>query len=123
MGIKRLIALLPLVLSLSIPTVFAQNKSVIIHGRITDPSHKGITFAAVQNTNSGTGINSDARGFYILKTTLPAALDAFALGFNILQKLVNETGSDSIEVNFELSENPEELKTVTITANHPPPKY
>lgn len=120
MRLKRYSRLIVFTLFLSINSAFAQHKTVVFHGRITDKQHKGIPFAAVQNTNTGTGINADARGFYLLKTTLPAALSVFTLAYNIQRKEVNESKTDTVEIDFELEENPEELQAVTIKASHPP---
>jgi hypothetical protein len=120
MGLKHFIGRITFTVLLGIPFAHAQNKQVIVHGRIYDKGHNAIPYAAVQNINTSDGINSNARGFYILKTTLPASLQAFALGYNIEKTQIAQSDKDSVEMDFELSESPAQLQAVTIKASYAP---
>lgn len=91
------------------------SQRIVIKGRVIDKNHLGIPFAAVQNINTGSGINADMKGFYILKTTLPATVTSFALGYLSQQQLVQTATTDTIEMNFELASDASQLQTVTIT--------
>jgi len=117
MGLKQFSGLIALTFLVNIS--YAQ-KLVVIHGRICDNTGKGIGYAAIQNTNTAQGINSDARGFFILKTRLPISLEAFALGYNTGKKEIEKSDKDTVELNFTLEENAAELRPVTISANHLP---
>jgi hypothetical protein len=116
MGLRIHIGLILSLLFLSSLFSVAQNKTIVIHGKVTDKDHHGIPYAAIQNANTGEGINCNANGLYILKVTLPAKLDAFSLGYNVQEKQVNP---DSTEMDFTLAENPTELGVVTISASYP----
>lgn len=96
----------------------AQTKCVI-HGRITNKEGKSIPYAAIQNMNTGNGINATALGDYVFKTSLPASLEVFALGYNIEKKQISNSDKDSVEINFELSPNAAELQPITIGAGNP----
>jgi hypothetical protein len=67
MGLNKYLGLLFSFLYLGVSSSLAQNKTIVIHGRVTDSRHIGISYAGVQNVNTGQGINTDARGFYIFK--------------------------------------------------------
>jgi hypothetical protein len=118
MGLRKFIGLITL--SFLFNTAHAQNNQVVIHGRITDKDHRGIAYAAVQNSNTGEGINSDEHGQYILRTILPVSLIVFALGYTIQQKEVGNKTDDSLRIDFELKEDATELQEVTITDSHTP---
>lgn len=119
MGHKNHIGLTIVTFLLGVSFACAQNKTVVLHGTITDSTHKAIPFAAIQNSFTGEGINSDQNGQYIFRTKVPAALSVYSLGYDIINKQVDYVNKDSLEIDFELKQSAEELQTVVISASHP----
>lgn len=101
--------------------LFAQTNKVVVKGNVTDISRNPIPYATIQNTATEEGTNSDLKGRYIFKTTLPATLKVSLIGYETqLEKISPEAGKDTIQINFVLKVDSSELQQVEVSATHEP---
>lgn len=114
------ILLIIITLALGCTSVSAKGGKIIIKGKVTDKSRKPIQYAAIVNTNTSEGVNTNATGDYIFKTTLPLYMEVTALGYKIWQTQINESHEDTVYINITLEADSFQLTSVTIVNQYKP---
>ncbi len=98
-----------------VQNLIAQEKKILIKGKVHDIGNMPIAHAAIQNIETNEGTTADVLGNYYLKAVLPTTIKVVLLGYKtVLKRIPSIQHKDTVEEDFTLETDSELLKRITI---------